>query len=151
MTDRIDTPLLIRPMSIGDYDAVIELMQTTPGVTVRDADSREMTQRYLERNPGLSFVAMAGSGIVGCLMAGHDGRRGYLQHLVVAPAFRRRGIAAALVEKCVSALAQLGIGKCHIDVLKTNVSGKVFWERQGWVLRTDLDRYSYISGGGENA
>lgn len=151
MTDGTDIPLLIRPMSIGDYDAVIGLMQATPGVTVRDADSREMTQRYLERNPGLSFVAPVEGEVVGCLMAGHDGRRGYLQHLVVAPAFRRRGIAAALVGKCVSALAQLGIGKCHIDVLKTNVSGKAFWERQGWALRTDLDRYSFISGGGENA
>jgi len=145
-----DQTQIIRPMTIEDYDAVIELMQATPGVTVRDADSREMTECYLQRNPGLSFVAAVGDEIVGCLMAGHDGRRGYLQHLVVAPAFRRRGIASVLVEKCVSALEQLGIRKCHIDVLKTNVSGKAFWERQGWVLRTDLDRYSFISGGGDN-
>lgn len=141
---------LIRPMHIDDYDAVIALMQATPGVTVRDADSREMTQRYLARNPGLSFVAVAGGAVVGCLMAGHDGRRGYLQHLAVAPAFRRRGIAAALVEQCVSALAQEGIRKSHIDILKTNDSGKAFWERQGWVRRTDIDRYSYIRGGGDN-
>lgn len=141
---------LIRPMRIDDYDAVIALMQATPGVTVRDADSREMTQRYLARNPGLSFVAVAGGVVVGCLMAGHDGRRGYLQHLVVVSAFRRRGIAAALVEQCVSALAQEGIRKSHIDILKTNDSGKAFWERQGWVRRTDIDRYSYIRGGGDN-
>lgn len=142
---------LIRPMSIEDYDVVIALMQSTLGVVVRDADSRETTQRYLARNPGLSFVAEIDHAVVGCLMAGHDGRRGYLQHLVVAEAFRRRGIAATLVQRCVSALAEEGIRKCHIDILKTNDSGKAFWERRGWALRTDIDRYSFISGGGDNA
>lgn len=142
---------LVRPMTMDDYDDVFGLMQATPGVVVRNADSREMTERYLARNPGLSFVAAVDGTLVGCLMSGHDGRRGYLQHLVVAPEFRRRGIAAALVEQCVSALAQEGIRKSHIDILKTNDSGKAFWERLGWVQRTDIDRYSFISGGGKNA
>lgn len=141
----------IRPMQIGDYDAVIDLMRATPGVTVRDADSREATARYLARNPGLSAVAVADGHVVGCLMAGHDGRRGYLQHLVVAAEFRGRGIAAALVGFCLSALAGQGIVKSHIDVLKSNTVGKGFWESQGWKLRTDIDRYSFIRGGGENA
>lgn len=51
----------IRPMSIADYDLVIELMKQTPGVTFREADSKENTGCYLERNPNLSFVAAVGS------------------------------------------------------------------------------------------
>jgi ribosomal protein S18 acetylase RimI-like enzyme len=82
-------------MSIGDYDSVTAMMKKTDGVTFRDADSREATQRYLLRNPGLSFVALEGEHIVGCIMSGHDGRRGYLQHLVVLPTHRKRGIASA--------------------------------------------------------
>jgi ribosomal protein S18 acetylase RimI-like enzyme len=75
------TPHRIRPMTMADYDAVIGLLKQTPGVSLRDADLRESTERYLLRNPGLRFVAEdaeTGS-VVGCILSGHDGRRGYLQ------------------------------------------------------------------------
>jgi ribosomal protein S18 acetylase RimI-like enzyme len=141
---------ILRPMQIDDHDAVIALMQATPGVTLRDADSRENTARYLERNPGLSLVAVADHGIVGCIMCGHDGRRGYLQHLLVHPDFRGQGIGAALVEDTLAALARIGIFKSHIDVLKTNADGAAWWARRGWTLRTDIERYSLIRSGGGN-
>ncbi|NYT84011.1 GNAT family N-acetyltransferase [Pollutimonas harenae] len=142
---------VIRLMTINHYDAVIQLMQATPGVSIRDADSRESTTRYLERNPGLSFVAEEGGGLVGCVMCGHDGRRGYLQHLVVLPEYRRRGIASALVERCLGRLEQLGILKTHIDVFRSNTKAQAYWERQGWKRRTDIQKYSYVCNGSINA
>lgn len=138
-------------MTLNDYDAVLDLMKRTPGVTVRDADSRESTARYLERNPGLSFVAELDGALAGCVMCGHDGRRGYLQHLVVAPEYRRQGLAASLVERCLSGLEQEGIVKCHLDVIKTNTAAAQYWSGQGWSLRTDIDRYSFIRSGDHNA
>jgi N-acetylglutamate synthase len=48
----------IRQMTIGDYEGVIWLLRETPGVVIRDADSKEAVERYLERNPGLSFVSV---------------------------------------------------------------------------------------------
>ena len=143
--------LSIRLMTIADYDAVIELMRQTPGISLRDADSRAATARYLERNPGLSHIAEAGERIVGCVLCGHDGRRGYLQHLLVVPEFRRQGVANALVEASLHQLEQLDIRKCHIDVLKTNALASSYWESQGWKLRTDIQRYSFIRSGDENA
>ncbi|MDB5978767.1 MAG: GCN5-related N-acetyltransferase [Nevskia sp.] len=140
----------IRPMTIADYDAVIELMRQTPGISLRDADSRAATAMYLERNPGLSHIAEARDRIIGCIMCGHDGRRGYLQHLLVVPEFRRQGIANALVEASLRKLGQLGIHKCHIDVLKTNTLASTYWESQGWKLRTDIHRYSFIRSDDEN-
>ncbi|MDB5983216.1 MAG: GCN5-related N-acetyltransferase [Pseudomonas sp.] len=137
-------------MTMDDYDAVIELMKSTPGVSFRDADSRESTAKYLQRNPGLSFVAEVGGALGGCVMCGHDGRRGYLQHLVVLPQYRGQGIANALVERCLSELEELGILKCHLDVIKTNTSAASYWQHQGWHLRTDIDRYSFIRSGNEN-
>jgi ribosomal protein S18 acetylase RimI-like enzyme len=141
----------IRAMTIDDYDSVVELMEQTPGVSFRDADSRESTNRYLQRNPGLSFVCEVDRQLVGCIMSGHDGRRGYLQHLVVLPTHRRQGIANALVESCLTELESLGILKSHIDVFKTNALASAYWETQGWKLRTDIHRYSLVRSGSENA
>ncbi len=141
----------IRIMTMDDYDAVIALMSSTPGLSVRDADSRDSTSRYLQRNPGMSFVAEVDSVLVGCVMCGHDGRRGYLQHLLVLDNYRRQGIANQLVERCLASLEREGIFKCHIDVLKTNHTAADYWVRQGWQLRTDIDRYSFIRTGNDNA
>lgn len=141
----------IRPMRIEDYDTVIELLRRTPGVSLRDADSREAVHRYLDRNPGLSFIAEIADQLVGCVMSGHDGRRGYLQHLAVLPEHRRKGIANTLVENCLSRLDALGIAKTHIDVLKTNIPAHAYWESSGWKLRTDIDRYSFIRSKAQNA
>jgi ribosomal protein S18 acetylase RimI-like enzyme len=146
------TPMpTLRTMTPADYDAVLALMQNTPGISLRDADSREATERYLVRNPGLGFVAEAEGRLIACVMCGHDGRRGYLQHLLVLPAYRRQGIAQALVERCLAALEQLGIHKCHLDVFKSNISAAQYWQGQGWTLRTDIDRYSFTRTGNENA
>jgi ribosomal protein S18 acetylase RimI-like enzyme len=141
----------IIPMQLTDYDAVMALMQQTPGVSIRDTDSFDNTARYLARNPGLSFIATVDGAVVGCIMAGHDGRRGYLQHLLVLPAHRRQGIARSLVEHCLAALALLGIVKSHIDVLKTNTAAQDWWQQAGWTRREDIHRYSLIRSGGPNA
>lgn len=140
----------IRPMDIADYDSVMLLIKQTAGVSFRDADSRVSTESYLKRNPNLSFVCEVDNRIVGCVMCGHDGRRGYLQHLIVLPAFRLKGIANILVENCLSELERRGILKCHIDVYKTNALAIAYWESQGWKLRTDIHRYSLIRSGGDN-
>ncbi len=141
----------IRVMTMDDYDAVIALMRNTAGISLRDADSRESTARYLQRNPGMSFVAEDGSALCGCVMAGHDGRRGYLQHVLVLPLYRRQGIAAALVERCLTSLEAVGIRKCHLDVFTTNQAAARYWRNQGWQLRHDIDRYSFTRPGDENA
>jgi ribosomal protein S18 acetylase RimI-like enzyme len=141
----------IRPMQLHDYDTVIGLMQTTPGVSLRDADSRDATERYLVRNPGLSFVALVDGIIIGCIMSGHDGRRGYLQHLLVASGHRRQGVAKALIAQCLAALAELGIVKSHIDVLITNIAAQAYWAKAGWTRREDIVRYSLIRSDNPNA
>jgi ribosomal protein S18 acetylase RimI-like enzyme len=138
-------------MTDEHYDGVIDLMRRTPGVAVRDADSPEATRRYLERNPSLSFVAMVDGRIIGCAMCGHDGRRGYLQHVIVEPAFRGRGIAHQMVTRCLEGLEAIGICKTHIDVFRTNDLANEYWTRRGWKRRDDIYRYSYNRSRNENA
>ena len=141
----------IREMTIKDYDNIIEMLKTTPNITFREADSKDSTKRYLERNPGLSFVAIHKSYIIGCVMCGHDGRRGYLQHLIVKPENRNQGIGKSLYTACIDSLKQIGISKTHIFVLKSNSLANSFWESKGWILRNEINMYSYNDSSNENA
>src|SRR5579871_169901 len=143
--------LEISEMTMADYDEVRELLSATPGVVVRTADSREATERYLTRNPGLSFVARTEGRIIGCAMSGHDGRRGYLQHVTIDPEFRRRGIASTLVRRCIAALAAAGIHKVHLDVMAENHLAQDYWTYLGWKRRDDIVRYSFTSSSDSNA
>lgn len=129
----------IRPFLIADYDEVLALWQSVEGVGINDADSCENMTRFFERNPGLSFVATCDDTIVGAVICGHDGRRGYLNHLAVSPDYRRQGIGGRLVENCLAGLKAVGIQRCNIMVFNDNRHGIAFWRacgyaEQPWVI-----------------
>jgi putative acetyltransferase len=132
------TKVAIAPFELASYDAVYALWRRCPGVGLSSADSLANITRYLAHNPGLSFIAKAEDQIVGAILGGHDGRRGYIHHLAVDPAWRRQGIAGRLVNHCLAGLAGEGINKCHLFIFHENSSGRAFWEAQGWEWRTDI-------------
>lgn len=125
-------------MTMSDYEATVRLWQETEGVGLSESDEREPVAAFLARNAGLSRVAVVGADIVGAVLCGHDGRRGYLHHLAVAKSYRNRGLGKALVEACLADLAQLGIPKCNIFLFADNVEGEAFWKHNGWAKRADL-------------
>lgn len=130
--------MVIRVMTPADYDAVYALWLSCKGMGLNDIDdSREGISRYLARNPRTSFVAEDG-GIVGCIMAGHDGRRGYIYHTAVCPDRRREGIAAMLVDAALDALKNEGITKVALVAFSHNEQGNAFWTRMGFSERGDL-------------
>ncbi len=129
----------IRVMSIIDYDEVYNLWLNTPGMGLNSTDdSREGIEKYLKRNPTSCFVARCDGIIVGVIMAGHDGRRGYIHHTAVLPAYRKQGIAKRLVDCAMSALDAEDINKVALVVFKTNDIGNDFWENIGFTDRDDL-------------
>ena len=140
-----------RCMQISDYDAVMKLWQDCEGLSLRDADSLNGIERYLARNSGLSFVALDGTRIVGSIMAGHDGKRGYIQHLAVSEESRGLGVASELVGRCLAALKSQGIEKSHVHVLKDNAAGRRYWSGRGWMERSEVVMYSFINGENDNA
>ena len=142
--------MIYRNMKNSDHEAVMALWRTCSGISLRDADSCQSTEKYLERNPGLSFVAQDETGIVGTLMAGHDGRRGYIQHLAVAPRVRGKGVGGKLVELCLDALKSQGIVKSHVHVLGDNETGRAFWTNRNWIHRAEIEMYSFINGKNQN-
>ena len=125
-------------MTIEDYDEVHDLWGRCEGVGLDPDDTRECIGAYLDRNPGLSFVARHDGKLVGAVLCGHDGRRGYLHHLAVDHEARRKGIGKALSAKCIEGLRAAGIPKCNIFVFDENDLALSFWEADGWVGRSDL-------------
>ena len=129
----------IRQMAIEDYELVYDLWIHTPGTGLNTADdNKEGIARYLKRNPTTCFVAESGDKVVGALLAGHDGRRGYLYHAAVLPEFQRQGIARALVAHAMEALEREGIHKAALVVFQRNAAGNAFWEKIDFSSRDDL-------------
>lgn len=132
-------------MAVEDIGPVLGLWSRCPGIGLNDADTPEKIAAYLQRNPGLSFVAEIGNELTGAVLCGHDGRRGYLNHLAVLPTHRRRGLGRALVERCIDALGRAGLEKCHLFVFPENHDAMAFWRQSGWVHRTDLCLHSRLT------
>jgi putative acetyltransferase len=131
----------IRPMTINDYEMIVELLRNTENVVLSDTDEREPMARFLDRNPGLSSVANQGTELVGTILCSHDGRRGYLHHLAVDKRYRRLGIGTELVQRSLSLLSKEGITKCNIFLLEENKAGIAFWEYNGFQL---LDHFGWM-------
>jgi putative acetyltransferase len=125
-------------MTLADHDEVIALWRVTEGIGLTVSDERAAIGAYLARNPGMSFAAVAGGRIVGAVLGGHDGRRGYLHHLAVTPAWRHRGIGRALVEAVLAELKQCGMLKCNLFLYAHNEAGRAFWLKHDWAAREDL-------------
>lgn len=134
----------VSPFTIEMYDGVLALWQQCEGIGLSSADSREGIRVYLERNPGMSFVAIADRNVIGAVLAGHDGRRGYIHHLAVHPAHRQQGLGRRLVDRCLDALRDAGIQKCHIFIFTENSGGIDFWESVGWMRRADISVMSRV-------
>lgn len=126
----------LEPLQPADFAQVRALWDSCAGVRADETEGE--IARYLERNPGLSCVARAGERMLGAVLCGHDGRRGYLYHLSVAGDSRGQGIARALVARSLSQLQSLGIRRCTLFVLADNDAGVTFWKQLGWRERIDL-------------
>lgn len=129
----------IRKMLIDDYDEVYALWMSCAGMGLNNLDdSRDGIDRFIKRNPDTCFVAECGNKIVGVIIVGNDGRRGYIYHTAVDPQYRRQGIARQLVDAAMQALKQCGINKAALVVFDRNENGNAFWERLGFTVREDL-------------
>ena len=126
-------------MTVQDYDGVYDLWLNTPGMGINSTDdSREGIEKYIKRNPTTSFVAMDNGKIVGAILAGHDGRRGFIQHIAVLPEFRKHGIASRLVNQAMKALEKEGIHKVALLAFKKNELGNDFWDKMEFTIREDV-------------
>jgi ribosomal protein S18 acetylase RimI-like enzyme len=129
----------IRPMNIDDYDKVYALWISCKNMGFNDLDdSRDGIERFLLRNPDTSFVAVENDAVIGVILGGHDGRRGYIYHTCVDEKHRKQGVASMLVDACIGSMKQNGINKTALLVFSRNDAGNKFWEKMGFYKRTDV-------------
>ena len=130
--------ITIREFTAADTPLALTLWKSSEGIGLSSADEPQYIAGYLARNPGMSFTAWDGETLVGAVLCGHDGRRGYLHHLAVDRAYRGQGIGRALVDRCHAALQALGIEKVHIFVYRDNEAALAFWKGAYYVEREEL-------------
>ncbi|WP_246369815.1 GNAT family N-acetyltransferase [Saccharibacillus deserti] len=128
----------IREMNLNDYLKVFDLWSNTEGMGLSDSDSEESISKFLKRNDGHSFVCTDAEEIIGTILCGHDGRRGFLYHVAVSKEYRKNGIGKRLVESALDSLKKSGIIKCHLMVLGNNKIGNQYWNNAGWIKRDDI-------------
>lgn len=129
----------IRKMTVSDYGQVYSLWLSCKGMGLNNLDdSEEGIRRFLARNPDTCFVAEESGIVIGVIMTGHDGRRGYIYHTAVSADFRRQGIAKELVNYALKALKNCGINKVALLVFQRNEVANKFWEEMGFTVRDDI-------------
>ena len=127
---------------MADYPVLVDIWQSDAGIGLGPGDEEKGIFRYLKRNPGMSFIAKFEDKIVGTILAGHDGRRGYIYHLFVLPEHRGKRVANQLLEQALAAISREDIPRCLITVLKENSIGNEFWRAKKW---TNVDFVNVFS------
>ena len=125
--------MTIRVSNAGDYDELIALWKASASeISPRGREAREAFARHIARFPGLSLVALDGGRVVGVVLGSHDGRKGWISRLAVLPAYRRRGVAAALVTACDTAIRAEGIEIVAALVEADNPASAALFRKLGY-------------------
>lgn len=127
-----------RTMRLSDFEQALRLWQSLSGMGLSSADKKENIRDFLLKNPGTCFVAIKNRKLVGTILGGSDGRRGYIYHLAVQQSEQKKGVGKKLVDLCLNEFKASGIQKCHIFVISDNAKGIAFWNKVGWQLRDDI-------------
>jgi ribosomal protein S18 acetylase RimI-like enzyme len=130
----------IKAMDIKNYDEIMNLWKNTDGVGLSgNDDSKKSIKIFLDKNPNTCFVVEYKNEIIGTIMAGNDGRRGHIYHLMVKPEHQKNGLGKKLLEKAERALKKEGIRKIFLVAFKKNKTGNTFWNNNGYEIRNDLN------------
>lgn len=116
-----------RDITIDDYDKLVPFWKTN--YFVNEHDSFERFKLFLEKNPGLSILTEENGNIVGSVLGSYDGRRGYIQKLVVDMAHRRKGLGQELMQRVIKKLKAAGVTYISLNVEGDLVS---FYEKCGF-------------------
>jgi ribosomal protein S18 acetylase RimI-like enzyme len=129
-----DSTVTVRAFRAGDREEVERLWaRVFPDDPPSNAPA-VMIDNKLKVQPELFLVGVVDGGVVGAVMAGFDGVRGWVHHLAVSPDHRRCGVGTALVRAAESGLAGLGCPKVNLQVRATNAEVVAFYRQLGYAI-----------------
>jgi ribosomal protein S18 acetylase RimI-like enzyme len=133
MTDKQDQSVVIREMRIEDYEALIKLWKDASlPFRPEGRDSKEEIKRQLGLQTSVFLMAEMEGVLVGTVLGTHDGRKGWINRLAVAPEHRERGIARMLVEETERRLHELGIGMIAVMIEDWNQKSVKVFKKLGY-------------------
>ncbi len=112
-------------------DAVVDLWRKC-NLLVPWNDPVEDIHKKLDFQPELFFVALKEEKVVGSIMVGYEGHRGWLNYMAVLPEHQRHGYGTKLVEKAIDELKKLGCLKVNLQVRRSNISVVEFYKHLGF-------------------
>ncbi|MDL9980531.1 GNAT family acetyltransferase [Microbacterium candidum] len=121
----------VRAFDIPDTDAVVALWHEA-GITRPWNDPHRDIERKLAVQPELFLVAVDGDVVVGSVMAGYDGHRGWLYYLASSSGRRGEGIGRLLVEAAEGRLVAMGCPKVQLMVRPDNGGARGFYDALGY-------------------
>jgi ribosomal protein S18 acetylase RimI-like enzyme len=121
----------IRPFRMDDEAAVVALWEQC-GLTRPWNDPHKDVSRKLKVQPELFLVGEEDAAIVATVMAGYEGHRGWINYLAVAPAFRGRGFARALIGRVEKVLLGMGCPKISLLIRSSNPEAMAFYRHIGY-------------------
>ena len=122
----------IRPYASEDHDQVVALWCDVFAEDPPWNEPAAMIRRKLTVQPELFFVALINRQVIGTVMAGFDGVRGWIHHLAVQSSHRRRGIASSLMRAAEIGLEAAGCPKVNLQVRATNSAVISFYRSLGY-------------------
>lgn len=128
----MEQALQIRSYEARDHSQVVALWQDVFAGDPPWNEPSAMIERKLSVQPELFFVALSDSKVVGTVLAGFDGVRGWVHHLAVTPSCRRKGIASQLMKTAEVGLLKIGCPKVNLQVRATNSVVIAFYEALGY-------------------
>ena len=124
-----------------DFDAVREIWAKS-GIDLSASDEHNELLRMIQRNPQFCFILEQDKSIIGAVLGGFDGRRGWIHHLAVLPSYQQKGYGKMLLDKVIEAFEKNKIIKIKLEVLETNKKVIDFYVKQGWDLRPEITTMS---------
>ncbi|MDZ7859551.1 MAG: GNAT family N-acetyltransferase [Candidatus Krumholzibacteriota bacterium] len=135
--------IIIREFSIEDYDSLLKLWNDSnlPYKPV-GRDRRDRIERELEAANAVFLVALVGDKMAGSVFGTHDGRKGWINRLAVAPEYQQQGVARMLVERVEEILLTLGIEITACLIENWNGDSMKVFEKLGYTRHSDIVYFS---------
>jgi len=128
----------IRTMTMVDYDAVLDLWRALPGMGLSKSDDPKELERFIARNPETSLVLTWNDIVIGSVLGGFDGRRGYIYHLAVRREYQGLRYGTMLMDELERRFKALGVMRIHLMIYIDNEAAE-FYRKRGWWVRDELN------------